>query len=495
MIQTATFALKNDENNHNLFINIVFSFFPISLILGSFVVNLNVVLFVCLGIYYLKKNFFTTKLNFCIKIAFIFFFVLFFSTGLSLAKSIYFEGLESIDVPGCFVCYSQLERFTKSFLFFRFFLLLMTAYLLGQHGILRFKYFFLTAAFSSVILSLDIIYQYFFNFDLLGYESVTTIFDAPTFQWSGFFGDENVAGGYLLRFGFFSIFFTFLLFKNKTYTQFFLTVFVICILGAGILFSGNKMPLILFIFGLLILFLSHIKIKKIILVSLLILSVLLKFIVLSNEAYKIHLINQYSSLIESVENTFFTPFDISIFGGGGIQKRTETERVEPESLNQKSIFYTVKIKSNYLMLYMTAFDTWKFNKILGNGLKSFREDCGNLEEDINLTESQYPDKKNRLCSTHPHNYYFEILTETGIVGLIIILIIAYLFIASILKNWKFVKKNNTENFILLAATISFALETLPLKTTGSLFTTNNSIYIVLIASILLNYKNILKIKT
>ena len=29
-------------------------------------------------------------------------------------------------------------------------------------------------------------------------------------------------------------------------------------------------------------------------------------------------------------------------------------------------------------------------------------------------------KKNRLCSNHPHNYYLEILTETGAVGLIII---------------------------------------------------------------------------
>ena len=484
----STILLENGESNQNLPINIIFSLFPVSLILGSFAVNLNTILFICLGIFYLKKNFFTSKFNLFIKSIFVFFFLIFISTGLSLAKSIYFEGLETITVPGCHVCYTPLERFIKSLFFFRFFLLLFTAYLLGQYGFLRFKYFFLTAAFCSVILSLDIIFQYIFNFDLLGYE-------ASNFRWSGFFADENIAGGYLLRFGFFSIFFTYLFFKNKTYSQFFLTVFVICILSAGILFSGNKMPLILFIFGLLMLFLSHLKIKKIILVSLLILPLLFKFVVSSNESYKIHLINQYSSLIESVENTFFTPFGISIFGEGGIQKRIETQRIEDKSLGQKTNFYVVQVKSNYLRLYLTAFDTWKFNKILGNGLKSFREDCGNLEGNINLGESQYPDKINRLCSTHPHNYYFEILTEMGLVGLVTILIIAYLFISSILKNWKFVKESNEENFILFAATISLIFETLPLKTTGSLFTSNNAIYVVLIASILLNYKKILKIKT
>jgi O-antigen ligase len=109
-------------------------------------------------------------------------------------------------------------------------------------------------------------------------------------------------------------------------------------------------------------------------------------------------------------------------------------------------------------------------------------------------EVTYFDKKNRLCSNHPHNYYLEILTETGAVGLIIISIIALTFIIFLFKNYKFIKKINLENFILLSAIISLIVEGMPLRSSGSIFTTNNTTYLILIASIVLSYKKILKIK-
>ena len=109
-------------------------------------------------------------------------------------------------------------------------------------------------------------------------------------------------------------------------------------------------------------------------------------------------------------------------------------------------------------------------------------------------EVLYFGKKNRLCSNHPHNYYFEILTETGAAGLIVILIIALMFIIFLFKNYKFINKINLENFILLSAIISLALEAMPIRSSGSLFTTNNATYLMLIASIVLSYKKILKIK-
>jgi len=86
------------------------------------------------------------------------------------------------------------------------------------------------------------------------------------------------------------------------------------------------------------------------------------------------------------------------------------------------------------------------------------------------------------------------LTETGIVGLFITLMIASLFIVFILKNFKFFKGNNIENFILLAATISLILEVFPFKSTGSVFTTNNTTYIIIISSIILCHKKITEAK-
>ena len=74
-------------------------------------------------------------------------------------------------------------------------------------------------------------------------------------------------------------------------------------------------------------------------------------------------------------------------------------------------------------------------------------------------------------------------------------IIGLLFIIFIFKNLKFINQINFGNFILLSAIISLTLEILPLRSTGSLFTTNNATYLVLIASIILSYKKILEIKT
>ena len=173
--------------------------------------------------------------------------------------------------------------------------------------------------------------------------------------------------------------------------------------------------------------------------------------------------------------------------------------------DQQSLLYPTKIDllSDGVVyrarLLLTALDTWKKNKIFGNGIKSFRIDCSKLQDRDLLDESSIYEynlwmhaflksKKNRLCSSHPHNYYFEILTETGIVGLFVTLMIASLFVVFILKNFKFFKGNNIENFILLAATISLILEAFPLRSSGSIFTTNNATYIILIASIILSHK-------
>ena len=50
-----------------------------------------------------------------------------------------------------------------------------------------------------------------------------------------------------------------------------------------------------------------------------------------------------------------------------------------------------------------------------------------------------------------------------------------------------------ENLILLAAITSLSMEVFPFKSSGSIFTTNNVAYIILISGIILSYKKIIKI--
>ena len=479
------------KNNPNLLINLVFAFFPISFILGSLFININLVLFCCLGIFNLKSKVLKAKFDFTLKIIFLFFLIILFSTSLSFIKSLYFEGYE----------YIHLIRLTKSILFFRFFLMLIIVYLLNEFNILNFKYFFLSAALFPILISLDIIYQYVFGFNIVGLKREGTMHN------SGFFDDELIAGSFVQRFSFFSILFTALVLKNKYNVKYILIPIIISILGLGILFSGNRMPFILFIFGLFLFFLFDMKVKKIITVGLIGLFILFKFFTSSNEVIR----NYYESFLGF-------PKTILMIVLKDVAKKNSEEAYEMEG--KPTIANTVNISGFQQRIFLTAIETWKQNKIFGNGIKSFRIDCGKSavvdfsssqklkdrkvkgistmwppdSPDINLSEDFDPLKKNLLCSGHPHNYYLEILTETGIVGLFFTSILALLFVVFIFKNFKFLKGKNLGDFILFAAVISLILDLFPFKSSGSLFTTNNATYLILISSIILGYKKLLKIK-
>jgi len=478
---------KKFSINSILLINLTLAFFPISFILGNLIINLNILLFCILGIFHLRSKILTTKYDLSIKIIFLLFFTIFFSTSLSFIKFLYIEGYE----------YEYLERLLKSVMFFRYFLMLIIIYLLNEHNILNFKYFFRSAAFSTLIVALDVIYQYIFGFNIIGLRS-------NSYHNSSFFGNEYIVGGYIQNFSFFLVLFLMFVLREKKNLRFILTTITICILGSSIMLSGNKMPLILFLFGLLVAFLFDNKLRKIILVSLVCCFVLFKFILSSDTMFK----NRYSSLYTSVKQTFGAFYSESELKNDTEKNYEEQENSTlTEEKNQRSSWHGKKIgflndRSFQGRLLLTALDTWKPNKLFGNGIKSFRIDCyelkniyeekrkiKNFDYEYNFRETYEKSKKNRICSTHPHNYYFEILTETGIVGIFITLMIGSLFIVFILKNFKFLEGNNIENFILLAATLSLFLEAFPLRSSGSFFTTNNATYITLISSIILSYRN------
>jgi len=468
MLQSKSIIQKKNSINPSLFINLVFGFFPISFVLGSLIVNINLLLFCCLSIFYLKSKILEIKFNRFTKTIFLFFFIVFFSTSLSLIKSFYFEESTSHDF----------DRFIKSILFFRFFLFLVLVHLANKLEILNFKIFFFSASLSVLIISLDIIYQYHFGFNLIGLKNIH-------YYNSGFFGEELVAGGYIQRFGFFAILLGIYLFKDKKYAKFIFSPIIVSILGLGILFSGNRMPLFLFIFGLCLIFLFNFRIKKILFLSLVVLLIILQIFISSNEAYKNR---YYESFYERV--LFMISPEIQTWHRQTWGEKEKVAEVE-KSPRIKTLFFTTEIEPLQRRLFLTALDTWKLNKIFGNGIKSFRVDCLKLKgPGVNIEENQFPGKKNRLCSSHPHNYYFEILTETGIVGLLVISIIGIAFLIFVFKNLKVKKKIKIENFILLSVIISLFLEGFPLRSTGSFFTTNNATYLVLIGSILLSYKNI-----
>ena len=70
-------------------------------------------------------------------------------------------------------------------------------------------------------------------------------------------------------------------------------------------------------------------------------------------------------------------------------------------------------------LMITSLRIFNDNKIFGSGPRSYRNVC-----DIH--------KINRFsCDTHPHNYYLQLLSETGIIGILFLISIYLLIIKEI----------------------------------------------------------------
>ena len=88
---------------------------------------------------------------------------------------------------------------------------------------------------------------------------------------------------------------------------------------------------------------------------------------------------------------------------------------------------------------------------------------------------------------HPHNYYLEILTESGIFGFIIILSIFFIIIYLTLIKKYFFKSNLKDNNIIIPFIFLFIVEIFPIKNTGSFFTTGNTTYLVFLIAVLIGF--------
>ena len=86
---------------------------------------------------------------------------------------------------------------------------------------------------------------------------------------------------------------------------------------------------------------------------------------------------------------------------------------------------------------------------------------------------------------HPHNYYLEILTETGVIGITLILIIFTSIIYLTLFKKYFSNTSLKKNNLIIPFIFLFLAEIFPIKSTGSFFTTGNSTYLFLIIGIMI----------
>ena len=81
-----------------------------------------------------------------------------------------------------------------------------------------------------------------------------------------------------------------------------------------------------------------------------------------------------------------------------------------------------------------------------------------------------------------HNYYLEILSELGIIGLILILTVFLTVFLKAVKILHFSKNLILNSKVIIPFFLVFIVEIFPFKTTGSFFTTTNSTFLFIILS-------------
>ena len=140
--------------------------------------------------------------------------------------------------------------------------------------------------------------------------------------------------------------------------------------------------------------------------------------------------------------------------------KTENQIVEEKNdINKKEIIKNIKVfSSNHNGHYILAYDLFKKNPIFGIGPKGFRHYCRGVDYDPPIG----------ICSTHPHNFLIQILSETGLLGFLfyifgIIFVVVKLFQAYIRKE------DNIEKNYFLVISIGLIINFFPFVPNGNFF--------------------------
>ena len=288
------------------------------------------------------------------------------------------------------------------------------------------------------ILFVDSTYQAIYYKNIFGFKIDQTL------RVSSVFGSELIMGGFVMRVTMLLIGILIFLKKNK---YFFFTILTISYVL--IIYSGERTAFYLFSIFNLILF--------------------IKFQIYKNkkDSLKIILISFIIILI-FFKSVFFN--------------RIFVMTVNQITILKEEQYKVVAFTPTHQELYVTAFNIFQKYPIFGSGLKTFRTECKNK----NYSQSELG------CSTHPHNFYMQILSEVGILAFIIF-VIAYLYISKfIFKELNTSQPTNLRKFEYTLY-LSFFVILFPLAPSGNFFNNWLSIMIFFSAGILtalMKYKKI-----
>jgi O-antigen ligase len=270
-----------------------------------------------------------------------------------------------------------------------------------------------------LLVSFDVIYQYFF---------LKNIFGLPIrgVRPSGVFGKELIVGAFIAYISVPIIFYYFKKFNNINLKEKTLYSLIYLFLFTTVALTGERLSFLIFFVSSIIIFIFNTSLKKFILLSI---SLIIFLIIIYFNS------SSFNSRVKDFNNILANFYD-----------------------------------SSYGRLWESGYLLFEKNKIFGVGLKNYRVDCDNQID-------PRPESIPQFCSTHPHNFFLEILSETGLVGFSIFFIFFFYLIFYLKNRIRYLKSDlNFKKYssLLYGNILILLIYVWPLKTSGSFFTTWNS---------------------
>jgi hypothetical protein len=409
-------------------------FFPLLIVLRSATINITVTLVSIIMLFYIfKENHIELFKNKLVSYLIIFFSFIFINS---------------------IIHFTSFDLLLKTLGNFRYlFLSIAVFFVFEKISDWEKKFFIYLNIIVIFLISLDILYQFIFYKDIFGFLPGMCTGTSPIkcVRFSGVFGDELIAGAYLSQIGFLILILFLNLDLKKNYFNFLIKSFLCLFLLMSVLLTGERASLIIIMISLFFIFFFKKKIINFFYIFL----------------FLLILIFFSAQRIESINSRFIKLLD----GWGSTSKNA--------SIANKII------ESPWSFHYQAAIELFLEKPIFGHGPKSFRIVCENTSIDKKTREQRFYYRDYRACSTHPHNYLLEFLSENGAIGGIFFIGLISIIFMSIHNKFKNNKDKNMLTFIAIGSLILAII--LPLKPSGSFFSTFNATMLFYILGFFLHY--------